>query len=128
LQTSPEEALQVVVFPPAATLLYAVVEREGWHVWQVLDGLMVPAATVVPLMVQPSAQVSVTCVHTPLVHEKEHEPVSPAAQVPELLPLLVVLTVQLPFSVAPVQAAGAQVSETWVHAPLVQVNEQLPAP
>jgi hypothetical protein len=48
--------------------------------------------------------------------------------VPELLPLPTALTLQLPFSVAAVQAAGAQVSETFVHAPLVHAYEQLPDP
>ena len=59
------------------------------------------------------AQVSVTCDHTPLVHAKEQLPApKPEAHDPELLPLLVMLTLQLPFSVAPVHAAGAQVSVT----------------
>jgi hypothetical protein len=40
----------------------------------------------------------------------------------------VVLTLQLPFSVVAAQAAGAQVSETSVHTPLVHEYEQLPAP
>jgi hypothetical protein len=75
------------------------------------------------------AQVSETWVHTPLVHEYEQLPApKPGAQAPEVPPLLVALTLQLPFSVAAVQAAGAQVSETWVHTPLLQENEQLPAP
>jgi hypothetical protein len=45
-----------------------------------------------------------------------------------LPPLLVRLTSQLPFSVAAAQGAGAHVSLTSVHDPLVQEYEQLPAP
>jgi hypothetical protein len=65
-------------------------------------------------------QVSVTCVQVPLLHEKEQAPVYPTAQVPvSVLPLFVVVRTQL-LVVPAVQAAGAHVSLTTVHAPLVQ--------
>jgi hypothetical protein len=54
-----------------------------------------------------AAQVSVTWVQVPLLHEKEQFPVYPAAQVPEVPPLLVALTSQSPFSVVAAQGAGA---------------------
>ena len=55
------------------------------------------------------------------MHAYEQLPApKPAAQQPEVPPLLVALTLQLPFSVAAAQAAGAQVSEFTLHAPLVQ--------
>jgi hypothetical protein len=44
LQTSPAEARHVVVFPPAATFVNAVVDTPGWQVWHELDGLVAPAA------------------------------------------------------------------------------------
>ena len=66
------------------------------------------------------AQVSVTCDHVPLVHEYEQVPApKPEAHDPELPPLVVRLTLQLPFSVAAVQEAVAHVSVTFVHTPLV---------
>ena len=75
------------------------------------------------------AQVSVTCDHVPLVHEYEQVPApKPEAHDPELPPLVVRLTLQLPFSVAAVQGAVAQVSVTLVHTPLVHEYEQLPTP
>jgi hypothetical protein len=53
---------------------------------------------------------------------------SPGAQLPEVPPLVVALTLQSPFSVPAAQGAGAHVSLTCVQAPLVQEKEQLPAP
>ena len=48
---------------------------------------------------------SLTWLQVPLLHEKEQLPdVKPAAQVPEVPPLIVRLTLQLPFSVAAGQA------------------------
>ena len=76
-----------------------------------------------------AAQVSPTCVHAPLVHEYEQLPApKPLAHAPEVLPLAVVLTLQLPLSVAATHEAAAQVSLTCVHSPLVHAKEQLPAP
>jgi hypothetical protein len=67
-----------------------------------------------------AAQVSVTCVQIPLLHEKEQLPESPVTQVPvSVLPLFVVVRTQL-FVVPAAHAAGAHVSLTWVHTPLVQ--------
>ena len=63
------------------------------------------------------------------MHEYEQLPApKPLAQVPEVPPLFVALTLQLPFSVVAVQAAAAQVSLTSVHTPLVHEYEQLPVP